>query len=446
MRHTLACIWMMFALLALPAKGAAPGADLHLLGRTAPASIGISAVSPHAEHLLQGASVDAAPDLAKAFPGSAIVLSRSAGPDGATALTLRWKKIWKSGVLLHGPALDLRPFIGGGTLSFDLKVDDMKEGGIAFKIGCGPGCERQVSHVLPGRAAQGKGWQRIVLAMSCFVRDGDAFDAVARPFLLEGTGSGQVAVANVAYSRSGVPNTPCPDWRTVAVTPAMLDESWAIDWWLPRHQAKLAEARRMVAEGRAPQLIFVGDSITQGWEKEGRQVWQQHYVRYHALGLGFGGDRTENVLWRLQHGAVDGLDPKVAVLMVGTNNAGARADPAAITAAGIRRDIEELQRRLPRTRILLLAIFPREAAPEAPLRRLNDQVNALLPALADGQRVVLLDINRAFLDGDGRLSREVMPDLLHPQEKGYAIWAQAMQLTLARLMAMPRLVDAKVSP
>lgn len=435
MHHVVACLPL---LIALPAIAAPPG-DLRLLGPAAQAGVAVSAVAPDTEHALLEATVDADAGIRTKFPDSAITLSRSVGPDGSDALTLRWKDIWKSGALLHGAGFDLRPFVAGGTLAFDLKVDELARGGIVFKVGCGAGCERRVSHVVPGRAAQGQGWQRISLAMACFARDGDDVQSVARPFLLEGTGSGQVSVANVVFSRSGAPNTPCPDWRTVAVTPEPLNESWALAWWLPRHQAKLEEARRMVAEGRAPQLVLVGDSITQGWEKEGREVWRRHLARYDALGLGFGGDRTENVLWRLQHGAVDGLDPKVAVLMVGTNNAGLRADPPALTVAGIRRNIDELQRRLPRTRILVLAIFPRDADADAPLRRLNDQVNAQLPGLADGQRVVFLDINRAFLDSDGRLPKDVMPDLLHPNEHGYAIWMRAMQPTLERLMTLPPL-------
>ncbi|RNF28771.1 1,4-beta-D-glucan glucohydrolase, partial [Massilia aurea] len=248
-----------------------------------------------------------------------------------------------------------------------------------------------------------------------------------------------VAIANVAFAQGGKPNMPCPDWRTVAVTPDTLNESWSTSWWLPRHRQKLEEARQMVAEGRSPQLVFIGDSITQGWEKEGAQVWQQHYARHDALALGFGGDRTENVLWRLRNGEVDGIDPKVAVLLIGTNNTGHRRDFPAITAGGIERNLEELKQRLPRTRILLLAIFPRDAAADGPLRRLNDQVNARLPALADGRRVFFMDVNKAFLEADGSLPASVMPDWLHPNEAGYAIWARAMQPELDRLMALPRL-------
>ena len=125
--------------------------------------------------------------------------------------------------------------------------------------------------------------------------------------------------------------------------------------------------------------------------------------------------------------------------MIGTNNTGHRRDFPAITAAGIERNLEELKQRLPRTRILLLAIFPRDAGADGPLRRLNDQVNARLPALADGRRVFFLDVNKAFLDADGSLPPNVMPDALHPNAAGYAIWARAMQPELDRLMALPRL-------
>ncbi len=439
MRAGLAAISLSIASMLPAAAHAAPPADLVLFDGAPRQGVTVSVVAPETERVLRGERVDADIGLRARLSGSAIRLARSAGPGGSGALTLRWKDIWKSGVRLAGPSFDLRPYLAVGTLAFDLKVDALDKGGIQLRVGCGKDCERHVSWVVPGRAAQGKGWQRIVLSMSCFARDGDDFGAVTQPFLLEGTGSGQVAVANVAFSQGGAPNMPCPDWRTVAVTPDTLNESWSISWWLPRHRQKLEEARRMVAEGRSPQLVFIGDSITQGWEKEGAQVWQQHYARHHALALGFGGDRTENVLWRLQHGEVDGIDPKVAVLLIGTNNTGHRRDFPAITAAGIERNLEELKRRLPRTRILLLAIFPRDAKADGPLRRLNEQVNARLPALADGRRVFYLDVNKAFLAPDGSLPANVMPDWLHPNEAGYAIWARAMQPELERLMALPRL-------
>ncbi|OON62816.1 1,4-beta-D-glucan glucohydrolase [Massilia sp. KIM] len=398
----------------------------------------VVAIDPDNEHPLTGQSLSIDAALQPKFPNSAISLARTGKQGADDALTLRWQNIWKSGLRLQGAPTDLRPYLDGGTLAFDLNVTELSKGGIAFKMGCGPGCERPVSYVLPGRAAQGKGWQHVELSLSCFYREGDDFSAVTRPFSLEGTGRGEVSVANVQIKRRGAPNTSCPDYRTVGVTPSPLNESWALDWWMPRHLKKLEDIKAMKAAGRSPQLVFIGDSITEGWEKEGASIWDRLYKRHDAIALGFGGDRTENVLWRLVNGEVDGIDPKLVVLMLGTNNTGQRQDIPALTAQGVKRNIEELRRRLPNSRILLLAIFPRDETPEGPLRRLNQQVNAILPGFADNRHVYYLDINQAFLQPDGRLPKEVMPDLLHPNEKGYEIWARAMQPELDRLMALPR--------
>ena len=181
-------------------------------------------------------------------------------------------------------------------------------------------------------------------------------------------------------------------------------------------------------------VLFLGDSITQGWENEGREVWQRHYAGYQALNLGFGGDRTENVLWRLQHGELDGLAPKVAVLMIGTNNTGHRAEDPATTAAGVRRLVKEIRTRLPATKLLLLAVFPRGEKPDDPLRGINERVNWLIAGEADGRQVHFLDINAAMTEPDGTLSRDVMPDLLHPNGNGYEIWQREMEPMLQRLL------------
>jgi beta-glucosidase len=123
---------------------------------------------------------------------------------------------------------------------------------------------------------------------------------------------------------------------------------------------------------------------------------------------------------------VDGLAPKVAVLMFGTNNTGHRQEDPKTTAAGIKRNIEELQKRLPDTKILLLAIFPRGEKPDDKLRQINDKINTIIAGFADNQKVFFANLNQAFLQPDGTLSRDIMPDLLHPNEKGYEIWAKAM--------------------
>ncbi|HEY9028191.1 MAG TPA: GDSL-type esterase/lipase family protein [Burkholderiaceae bacterium] len=351
--------------------------------------------------------------------------------DGAgQSLQLAWKDLWLATLRIESrQPLDLRPF-EAGMLEFDLDVADLGQGAVKVRVGCGDGCGRSVNLLAQGRAWTGKGWHHVALAMRCFMRDGADFSRVERPFTLEGNGSGKVRVANVRFSRTAHTGLACPDYRTESVTPSMLGESWAVDWWLPRHERKLEERSRLVAAGTPPELVFIGDSITEGWEKSGSAIWERHYAKYHALDLGFGGDATENVLWRLQHGEIDGIAPKVVVLMIGTNNTGHRAEDPRTTAAGIKRVLEEIRQRLPAAKVLLLAIFPRGERPDDPQRRINERVNRLIADFADGHDVVFLDIGQAFLSPDGILSRDLMPDLLHPDAKGYAIWQHAMDAQL----------------
>jgi lysophospholipase L1-like esterase len=166
-------------------------------------------------------------------------------------------------------------------------------------------------------------------------------------------------------------------------------------------------------------------------------VWDQAFGKYHPLNLGYGGDRTENVLWRLQNGEVDDIAPKVAVLMIGTNNTGDRQEDPSTTAAGIRRVVEELRKRQPGTKVVVLAIFPRDEQPTALLRRLNNRVNERIAGLHDGRDVFFLDINASLMNTDGTIARDVMPDLLHLSEKGYRQWARAIVPTLERLLSLP---------
>lgn len=365
----------------------------------------------------------------------AVVSARRTSKEGKDdALGLSWKNAWFATVRVQTPPLDLRPYLSTGVVSFDLKVNELASGGLAFRLDCGKNCERTVSDVVPARAAQGAGWRHLSYRLACFYRDGDDISAVTQPFALDGTNAGDVEIANIRIDAGGVANTACPDYRTASVTPAPLVESWSLDWWMPRHADKLAEIARRQAAGAPTDLVFIGDSITHNWEKEHQDLWERMWGRYHPLNLGFGGDRTENVLWRLQHGEVDHIAPKLVVMMIGTNNNGLRHDAPASTYAGIVRDLAELRQRLPRAKVLLLAIFPRGPRADDPARLVNEQVNALLPQLADGQHVFFLNINQAFLAPDGTLSTAIFPDLLHPNEDGYQLWQKAVQPEIDRLM------------
>lgn len=202
-------------------------------------------------------------------------------------------------------------------------------------------------------------------------------------------------------------------------------------WWRPRHEEKLDEKKSM---GRVD-LVFLGDSITQAWEKEGADVWDTFYGPRHALNLGFNGDRTEHVLWRLEQGEVDDIQPKLLVLLIGTNNSGHRMDKAKETALGVKRILEQLAKRLPHTKILLLAIFPRSAKSTQKLRVLNEEVNQIIQTYADDKAVFFLNINHHFLDASGRLTSNVMSDFLHPNSNQYQIVAEAIEPSVQALMA-----------
>jgi lysophospholipase L1-like esterase len=139
-------------------------------------------------------------------------------------------------------------------------------------------------------------------------------------------------------------------------------------------------------------------------------------------------------LWRLQHGELDGMAPKAVVVMIGTNNTGDRLEDPAFTVAGIKRNVDEIRRRQPQAKVLLLALFPRGERPDDLMRRHNAKINALLPALADGRQVVFVDIGSALTNPDGTLSKDILPDWLHLSPQGYEIWARSLEAPLAPLL------------
>lgn len=215
-----------------------------------------------------------------------------------------------------------------------------------------------------------------------------------------------------------------------ALSPAPLEEEWAIEWWMPRHEEKLALARE-----KNPELVFIGDSITQGWEQSGSEAFERAFGQWRTLNLGFSGDRTENVLWRLEHGAVNEIDPELVVMMIGTNNTGHRMDPPVEVAAGVTEIVNQLQTRLPDTKILLLAIFPRSATPDDPMRVTNDAINDHIRELGEREGVFWANVNDVFLDEQGHLPKAIMPDLLHPEEKGYERLAVELKPMVESLMS-----------
>ena len=211
--------------------------------------------------------------------------------------------------------------------------------------------------------------------------------------------------------------------ESIAPTPRQTSE-----WWQARHDEKVKEIQQGDVD-----LLMIGDSITHSWEKSGKEVWEKFYKQRKAANIGFSGDRTQHVIWRLQNGEVDDISPKLAVVMIGTNNTGHR-DPSQDTALGIETIVKELRTRLPETKILLLAIFPRSATTDDELRKLNDATNGIISGFSDDEHVFYLDINNAFLDEEGNLSKDIMPDFLHPNANGYQIWATAMEPMIQKLI------------
>ncbi len=346
------------------------------------------------------------------------------------ALELRWHDTWEGGLRLDfGPALDLSGFLAEGSLSFDLKVDDLAAGDLFLALSCGHDCQRLVDLTVDARAHSGQGWYRLSFPLRCLAHAGDDFTHITSPFGLRSGGKGQVAVANVRLQRSDAKEASCDALRNLSTTPARRHAYWTKDWW----DERFAHNQARLKQGNV-QLLMLGDSITEGWDKGGRALWDERFEPLGAVNLGYGGDRTEHLLWRLQNGELDGISPKAAVVMIGTNNTGLRRDGPAMTVAGIRAVLDELRARQPQMKILLLGIFPRDAQPGTEARRINQAVNDRIAEFADGEHIFYQDIGDQFLDSEGRLSADIMPDYLHPNEQGYQIWADALMPLVSPLL------------
>ena len=197
--------------------------------------------------------------------------------------------------------------------------------------------------------------------------------------------------------------------------------------WLVRH-----EGFNAISKKGGVDLLFIGDSITDGWARGGAKIWAERYAPLKAANFGIGGDKTENVLWRLKNGNLDGIKPKVVVLMIGTNNNMANSAPQ--IAEGIAAIVQEIRVQSPASKILLLAVFPRGEKPDDAWRIKVADVNKSIAKLDDGAHVFFLDFGAKFLQPDGVMSKDLLGDLVHPTTAGYQIWADAMQPKLTELL------------
>ncbi len=190
--------------------------------------------------------------------------------------------------------------------------------------------------------------------------------------------------------------------------------------WLYHFLSNIDKAKAQQAD-----FILEGDSITDFWQTTGKDVWAQHYGSIKSLDIAISGDRVEHALWRLENGSVEGQSPKLVMMMIGTNNMNSPLTPEQI-ADGIHNLLDEYKKRLPTTHFLLLGIFPRANLPTDPLRVKVAATNKIISGFDDGKTITYLDFGSKFLQPDGTLTRDIMPDFLHPSAKGYEIWANAI--------------------
>jgi lysophospholipase L1-like esterase len=199
------------------------------------------------------------------------------------------------------------------------------------------------------------------------------------------------------------------------------------EWWVARN-----ESFNELARAGGIDLVLLGDSITHAWEGPGKEVWAEYYAPRHAANFGISGDRTQHVLWRIDNGNFDGISPKLIVIMIGTNNS--QDNTAGEIADGVTAIVQRLRAKLPKTKILMLAIFHRGHEPTDPRRANNMAANEIFSKIADDRMVYYLDIGDVFMNPDGTISPEIMPDFLHLTPAGYKLWADAMEEKVAELM------------
>ena len=197
--------------------------------------------------------------------------------------------------------------------------------------------------------------------------------------------------------------------------------------------AKSHESFVAIAKKGEAQVVFIGDSITAGWNGQ-KALFEKEYGQYKAANFGIGGDRVQHVLWRVENGEFEGIKPKAIVLMIGTNNAGVAENSPEQIAAGIKNIIDAIHKRSPDSKVLVLAIFPRGPNSTDVNRVKNEKVNAIIAKFDDGKKVHFFDIGAKFLKPDGTLEKSVMPDLLHLNAASYQIEADAIREKLASLV------------
>jgi lysophospholipase L1-like esterase len=230
----------------------------------------------------------------------------------------------------------------------------------------------------------------------------------------------QTPASSTTPATAAAKPTPKPRTPEDAVTPFSRNP--------PRH----AKFMDRIAQGEVG-LLFLGDSITDFWPRTGEWSWLK-FAPYKPADFGISGERTEDVLWRITNGELDGISPKVTVLMIGTNNVGqCPTENPEWAAAGVKKIVETIHQKLPNTKVLLLGVFPR-GTKDSVLRQETEAINQIIRKLDDGSKTRYLDIGKVFLDPAGEIPKNVMPDSLHPSAHGYDLWYDAMNPLLTEML------------
>ena len=315
-----------------------------------------------------------------------------------------WKskdwRIWTDG---KGISLHTKASHPASLVSFHAKWKTMPQPGDSTSIQWG----KQKIDLAPSDANK---WQSFFTSLAAY----QSLEETLAPISFHHSG-GELEIANVLFR-------PIPNHSAVRPEPRP-DE-----WWQKRHLAMNTAAQNAPAD-----LLFIGDSITQAWEGPGAPVWKRFYSKRRALNLGISGDRTQHVLWRLRNGNLGNTQPKLAVMMIGTNNSG--ANTGIEIADGIREICAELRRQRPEMEILVLGIFPRGPDRDDPRRLVTEEANQWVESWASTQKkIYFLDIGEDFLTETGQLSKKVMPDLLHLNPSSYKVWAEAIETAVGKIL------------
>ena len=237
-----------------------------------------------------------------------------------------------------------------------------------------------------------------------------------------------IALGSIAAESSQSVELAPPASDPVVPVPRDRDYPWmSLAQWQETH----AELSAIAAKGEA-ELVFLGDSITASTKSS--ESWKKTFGVYRYANFGIGGDRTQNVLWRLAHGEIGALKPKVVVLLIGTNNIGTTENDVADTTRGVSAIVGKLRTAFPKAKVLVLGIFPRDEKLDSPVRAKVQQINTALAKLDNGKTVYVRDVGKVFLEPNGTLSAAVSKDQLHLTEEGLRRWAEAIAPVVQQLM------------